>query len=224
MKDLFLDIEALGRKPGSAIIQLGAIVFDPDTGATAEEFHRYINPNPDLFTSDLGTLAWHAEQGTWPHPPGLEITDEAAAFCEFVEWFGTLAHAGHVIEDAWSWGITYDFGLLAPYFEHYTGGAPWRYRQVTDARSFWKRAFPGIKHKDRPHHALEDCRDGIKDLVSALRELTAGRDLARDLERWEHECGESTDIVPPENGRKLWPIIARAKDIAFSPAGEEVAP
>ncbi|RYD24757.1 MAG: 3'-5' exoribonuclease, partial [Verrucomicrobiaceae bacterium] len=180
MKDLFLDIEALGRKPGSAIIQLGAIVFDPATGETASEFHRYIQPHPDRFTADLGTLAWHAEKGTWPHPAGVEVMDEDVAIIEFMSWLGTLGIAGHQITDIWTWGITYDIPILAPVFDHYAGSQPWKYHAPSDARSFWKRAFPDVRHADRPHHALEDCRHGIKDLAAALSELTGGERVATD--------------------------------------------
>jgi hypothetical protein len=162
MNDLFLDIEALGRKPGSAIV-------------------------------------------------------------EFMSWLGTLGEAGHQIDDIWTWGITYDIPLLAPVFDHYAGSTPWKYHAVSDARSFWKRAFPGIKHAPRPHHALEDCRHGIRDLVSALSQLTSSeaeaervKKAAREFlhkwaymdgpEGWRDSCDHLMAIVGLDPERKEDPF------------------
>jgi hypothetical protein len=224
MKDLFLDIEALGRRPGCAIIQLAAVVFDPATGETADEFEAYIQPEEgDPWHVELATLEWHREQGTFPHAPEILEAAFAAgdAIDAFTDWIIDVRDR-HPIEDVWSWGSTYDFPMLDPYWDRYAmgGQAPWNYWNPSDARGFWKLAFPGIKHGPRPHHALEDCRHGIKDLVSALRELTAGRDIVRELARWSLAHGEAVDILPAEHGRKLWPIIAKARE--FAPEETEV--
>lgn len=178
MKDLFLDIEALGKVRGSTIIQIGAVVFDPATGETTEDFQIYIQPEPkDPWTADLDTLEFHHQLGTFPHPPG--IRDNAAlppgeAINAFFDFLADVATAGHEIDDVWSWGSTYDFPLLDPYWERYgtAGEAPWMYWQPSCARTVWKLAFPGVKHGKRPHHALDDCKAGVADLCAAIAKLT----------------------------------------------------
>lgn len=176
MKDLFIDIEALGLRQGSAVIQLGAVVFDRETGETAEDIQLYLQPEKgDPWHADPDTLAWHDKQGTYPHPPEVRrITLTAGEGIDaFLDWLGEVATAGHEIDDVWSWGATYDFPLLDPYWERYaTGGEPpWAYWQPACARTVWKLAFPGVKHGPRPHHALEDCLAGVADLCAALAKL-----------------------------------------------------
>lgn len=179
MKDLFIDIEALGRRAGCAVIQLGAVVFDRDTGETADDLQLYIQPEErDPWTADLATLEWHSAQGTFPHPPDVSrITLGAGeAIDAFLDWLSDVGMAGHEIDDVWSWGATYDFPLLDPYWERYaTGGEPpWAYWQPADARTVWKLAFPGVKHAPRPHRALDDCLAGVEDLCAALAKLKGG--------------------------------------------------
>lgn len=176
MKDLFIDIEALGRKPGCHVIQIGAIVFDPATGETANEIQLFIQPEKDdPFHADLDTLEWHARQGTFPHPP--EVREIAMPIGDAIDelngWFMDINDCGHEIYDVWAWGSHYDFPILDPVFERYAigGAAPWMYWQPSDARTIWKLAFPGVKHGPRPHHALDDCKAGVADLCSALAKL-----------------------------------------------------
>lgn len=174
--DLFIDIEALGHKPGCAVIQIGAAVFDRHTGEIADSIQIYIQPEKnDRFHADLDTLAWHARQGTFPHPPDIaEIAFNTgdAVDC-FSEFLGGVSDFGHVIDDVWSWGADYDFPIIEPLFERFAigGEPPWMYWQVSDARTVWKLAFPGVKHGKRPHHALDDCKAGIADLCAALAAL-----------------------------------------------------
>lgn len=180
MKDLFIDIEALGLVPGSAIVQLGAAVFDRDSGEIDMDLQLYLQPEKgDPWTVDLETLEWHGKQGTFPHPPAIReklALPAGEAIDAFLDWLSEAADAGHEIDDIWSWGADYDFPLLDPYFHRYaTGGeAPWAYWQAADARTVWKLAFPGVKHAPRLHHALHDCKAGVADLCAALKKLKGG--------------------------------------------------
>ena len=177
MKDLLIDIEALGLRPGSAIIQLAALAFDSATGETGDSIQLYIQPEKqDPWHADLDTLKWHRKQGTFPHPP--EISEFIAlpageAIDCFLSFLADLGDAGHEVETVWAWGATYDFPLLDPYWERYaTGGeAPWAYYIPRCARTVWQVAFPGVKHAPRPHNALDDCKAAVADLCAALAKL-----------------------------------------------------
>jgi hypothetical protein len=162
---LFIDIEALGQKPGCAPIELGAVIFEPDTGIIAGEFARIIKPHPAL-KGEPETLAWHAERGSYPFTPVRYIEAEplAHAIADFFSWLPKE------IEAVWSWGSTYDFPVLDAALAVIGEKAPWEYWQQQCARTAWKIAFgPDRKHAPRPHHALEDCRAGVADLCEALR-------------------------------------------------------
>lgn len=168
MKDLFLDIEALGLRPGAAIVELGAVVFDRETGLTGPaEFHAYIRPSPfDII--DPETVEWHRQQGSYPPPENVTIFLPSLALFDFQDWFYRQGEIGAV----WSWGSTYDFPLMEAAFRtHLDRGLPWKYHRAQCARTVWNLAFPGVKHAPRPHHALEDCFAGVADLCAALGAL-----------------------------------------------------
>lgn len=44
MKNLMIDIETLGNKPNSAILQIAAVSFDPTSGEMGNEFSVNISP------------------------------------------------------------------------------------------------------------------------------------------------------------------------------------
>lgn len=41
---VMLDIEAMSKKPGGAIIEIGAVTFDPKAGLLGDSFHRLVAP------------------------------------------------------------------------------------------------------------------------------------------------------------------------------------
>lgn len=166
---LFLDIEALGLRPGAAITEIGAVEFDPHTGRTGpREFHARLQVLPtDIVDPD--TLAWHQKQGTYPHPAGATAFLPSLALFDFMDWVFSF---GHDLQAVWSWGATYDFPLLESAFHaHLSRGLPWHYAKSQCARTLWNCAFPGTKHAPRPHHALQDCHLSVADLAAALQHL-----------------------------------------------------
>jgi len=176
---ILLDIEALGVRPGSAIVQLGAVAFSPRGGELiGEAFHRHILPHSQLHT-ELRTLHWHMERGTWPPAPPAEPVTLEQALAEFSRWVEETGRP----HTWWSWGSTYDFPLLDAACHKLSREAPWAYWQTACARTVWRMAFPYGKTAPRPHHALEDSIAAVKDLHLALREIegrpvgSEGRDL-----------------------------------------------
>jgi hypothetical protein len=161
---VFIDIEALGQKPGCAPIELGAVVFNSETGAITDEFHRIIHPHAAL-KGERETLDWHAERGSYPFTPARYVQAEplAHAIADFLSWLPK--EYGSV----WSWGSTYDFPVLDAALAAIGEKAPWQYWQQQCARTAWKIAFgPDRKHAPRPHQALADCHHGVRDLREAL--------------------------------------------------------
>ena len=71
MKNVMIDIETLGTRPGSIILSIGACAFDPadisSVGSDARyEFYENIDPEDCKslgLTSDPSTVAWWAKQG-----------------------------------------------------------------------------------------------------------------------------------------------------------------
>jgi hypothetical protein len=160
-----IDIEALGLRPGSVILEVGCVLFDMETGKTGETFQRKIKPDAKC-TVELDTLYWHERRGTWPaeHADAVPLYQ---ACCELNAW---IKDAG-TIESVWSWGSTYDFPLLLEAYRIVGLELPWHYWQLCCARSVWRLAFGNRKHEPRPHEALADSLAACRDLMEAQRML-----------------------------------------------------
>ena len=164
--NIFIDLEALGRKPGSAIIQIGAVAFDIGTGKAGSRFHRHVAVHPALHVEQASVL-WHAKHGTWPLDGKTPTAPLEEALEDLSQWIADLGTPASI----WSWGSTYDFPLLDAAYEAAGAEPRWRYWQEQCARSVWRLAFPDTPHGKRPHHALEDALAGVADLMAALRAL-----------------------------------------------------
>ena len=190
---ILLDIEALGRRPGSAIIELGAVEFFPDAGTLGRSFEAMIEPQAP-FTADLDTLAWHAKKGTWPRPvaegPVTGATHTiGSALVEFGDW---LADGGEV-EAFWAWGATYDFPLLTAAYDFTGTRQPWQYWQQRCARSAWQLAFGDRRHDPRPHRAVEDAKAAAVDLMEAIAKLTRKKNEKAQMLAQPNELMENDD-------------------------------
>lgn len=165
-KHILLDIEALGRRQGSAIFELAAVEFFPETGWVGTGFEAMIEPQAP-FTADLETLAWHREKGTWPRPFAEGSHSIGFALAEFGEWVRGLGE----VEAFWAWGATYDFPLMTAAYDFTGEPPPWEYWQQRCARTVWQTAFGDRKHVPRPHKALEDAKAAAVDLMAAMDSL-----------------------------------------------------
>lgn len=206
-RDFFLDTETLGTRPGSAVIQLGAVAFNLDTGELGPEFFREIKPAAP-FTASIETLQWREEKGLGPIPThGIHPRD---AVFHFQDWLRDNFDCPEKERRFWSWGSSMDFPVLEPVLDlrNPEDKHPWEYWQINDARGFWQMAFGDLRHSERPHDALEDAKLGAIDLVAAIREIRFGKiqPLIDGLEQIRDMVGgESED---PERD------ITRIQDIA----------
>jgi len=163
---ILLDIEALGTRPGSAIFELGAVAFLPESGTIGETFEAMIEPQAP-FTADMETLEWHRKKGTWPRPFAEGAHSIGSALAEFEDWIGQCGQ----VEAFWAWGATYDFPLLAAAYDFSGFAAPWRYYEARCARTIWQLAFGDQRHAPRPHRAVEDATAAAVDLMEAMKVL-----------------------------------------------------
>jgi hypothetical protein len=216
---LFIDLEALGQKPGCAPIELGAVVFHPETGAIADEFHRIIHPHAAL-KGERETLDWHAERGSYPFTPARYIAAEKLnhVIADFLSWLPEQYEA------VWSWGATYDFPVLDAALAVIGEKAPWHYAQQQCARTAWKIAFgPNRKHAPRPHHALEDCRAGVRDLCEALNAKAADSELLEVVSRLI-AFGRMAGVAPQSDSNDpVADLLARAHTVHAKVTGKEDA-
>lgn len=167
-RHLMLDIEALGLRPGCAVIQIAAQYFDPYEGTSGPAFNIHIKAQSP-FTIDPATLEWHCEKGTFPRMVETEALAVPPVLAIFALNQFIRAHGKPGVW--WAWGATYDFTILGAVYEQYNQETPWEYWQAQCARTVFKTLLPLATPEEKPHDAAQDVAVQIKDLTRAFHVL-----------------------------------------------------
>uniref|UniRef100_A0A1A9VZ08 3'-5' exoribonuclease Rv2179c-like domain-containing protein n=1 Tax=Glossina brevipalpis TaxID=37001 RepID=A0A1A9VZ08_9MUSC len=138
--NIMLDLETLGTACNAAIVSIGAVVFDPDTGILSDEFYRVIDADDaqKYGVSDKDTMAWWMEQ-----PENARRIFDAnngavefeKALDDFALWITEmqLQHGGQV--KIWSNGVGFDCVILRNGYEASQLPCPWKFWNEFDVRT-----------------------------------------------------------------------------------------
>lgn len=182
MKDIMIDIETLGTRTSSVVVQIGAVYFDRETGEIGETFKANLRHEPeyfDEFTTDYETLRWWLRQSTEAQQ---SIVDEehlwsaaqAVADCADFLRNGTYlwCHA------------TFDEPILRNMFRVYGVKFPVAYKNVRDIRTLMDLARHTGHHQVRDgvyHDALDDATFQVGYCVDAMERLSTVHRLGDSL-------------------------------------------
>lgn len=159
---LMLDIETLGNKSNSAILSIGAIEFDIETGETGKQFYKIVDLQSCL---DVGlkitasTFYWWLGQN---ENARKEITSKGYHIAKVLQDLtGFIKALDSDTIQVWGNGIRFDAGILndaysaCGYVE-----IPWRFRNERDVRTLVSFA-PEIKDRTEfigdLHNPIDDC-------------------------------------------------------------------
>jgi hypothetical protein len=169
MKDLMLDIETLGVRPTSVIIQIGACYFDRYTGEVGDKFTENISIKSCLeqkFTIDSNTISWWMQQEnkSWGDNP-KSIFEVLTTFTDFVK------KAKYI----WSHS-TFDIPILANAYNAIDKKLPFHYRATRDIRTLThlaghQRNESKTDLNDKTHNALDDCVYQVEYCVKCFNKL-----------------------------------------------------
>jgi exodeoxyribonuclease VIII len=166
MHDLFIDLETLDTSPTSIVTEIAWAHFDPKRGTIqSTPLAFYPCPWTQLATgrsTSPDTIQWHLKQGSLKR----DGTDDIITSLEH------LRDAAKDIRFVWAWGSDFDGPIIATLCQQAGMPVPWKYHQLKDARTIWDVAFPDKRPEKRAHHAEDDVKDSIRDLVAALSKLT----------------------------------------------------
>ena len=160
--NIMIDLETLGTTADAAILSIGAVRFDLETGELDENFYRVVSfesqPNRVL---SRDTLAWWMQQdpkaaAVFTHQPKVSLAD---ALRDFEGWVTKLriVHGG---VHAWSNGADFDLPMLTHAFDQCGIRQPWptfngrcyrTYKNLPGARDV--KAIRVGEH----HNALDDA-------------------------------------------------------------------
>lgn len=195
MLDIIIDIETLGTKPNSPIIEIGACAIDNRTGAITANFSRRV-PTGLIFDIDHGsfdfadadtraTLLW------WTGDPVRRETlrkimsrsaciHEHAALYEFCDWMIQRNVEADGNLRVWANGPQFDLVILQSAFDRYGIQRPWIcwqercVRTALEQAGYEKGSVGWIELGPR-HRALNDARHEARKLyyAGALGEVSA---------------------------------------------------
>lgn len=157
---IMVDLETWGTTPGSDIRSIGAVVFDPVTGAYGVVGGKncfYIacdNPIDHAFddgtgvtrkyplTRDERTVQWWSEQSDEAQAAFANPVDLFMALASFEDWLAKVTpdEAGLPVAKRtsirlWSHGPQFDISILAAAYQAVGLPVPWHYRAPRDTRT-----------------------------------------------------------------------------------------
>lgn len=183
--DIMIDLETLSNKPNGAVVAVGAVFFNPNSGELGEKFEMAIDMADAVRYGqvDGDTLKWWFSQSDGARKAitrGRHTAEQVwSKFYDFVLTHGDKVHP-------WGNGSSFDITMCQYQFARVLSkGEPWKFWNIQDCRTI-KRAADGIvnytdKLEGVAHSALADAIHQAK-YVSAywqgLRAPLTGRAAA----------------------------------------------
>lgn len=173
--DLMLDLETFDNVVTTAIVQIGAVVFDRDTGDIIDEFKADIDPQSCVdmgLTIGVDTIMWWLKQGdearaSITSTPRGHIKDVLANFNSFVAKYEPDPRKVNVWCHA-----TFDFPIMQNTYKAVGIEPPWHYRSARDLRTLTDLSgvdIYAIRRTGTYHDALDDCRHQIKQFHACMK-------------------------------------------------------
>jgi hypothetical protein len=157
MKNVMIDIETLGTRPGDTILSIGAVKFTAEEGIT-EEFYVTIDPETSKaagLRAQKSTLEWWEKQS--PEARAAAFKGEVSlnvALTKLTMWMPPL---DSVL--VWGNGANFDNTLVAAAYRAMKMDVPWHYWNDrcyrTIANMFLKTR---VERVGTGHHALDDAK------------------------------------------------------------------
>lgn len=184
--DLAIDLKSLSPRFDGALLAIGAVAFNRDTGKMLDEFYMEIDINQSVRCGyvDGSTIAWWLRQGDVAK---AMFSDDSEALKKKIP-LGTALHGfTNFVRSkcnfnvrAWGNGATMDITLLEHAFVN--GGVgltpPWQYKRIRDLYTLVDAAEvvggfdkASIKTVGTTHNALDDARWTAQVITAAHKVL-----------------------------------------------------
>ncbi|HHO9553657.1 3'-5' exoribonuclease domain-containing protein [Escherichia coli] len=161
---LMIDIETMGKNPNAAIISIGAIFFDPQTGDMGPEFSKTIDLDTAGGVIDRDVIKWWLKQSR--EAQSAILTDEIPLDDALLQLREFIAeNSGEFFVQVWGNGANFDNTILRRSYERQGIPCPWRYYNDRDVRTIVELgkaidfdARTAIPFEGERHNALDDAR------------------------------------------------------------------
>lgn len=171
MKDVMVDIETMGTRSTSLILQIGACYFDRETGEIGDTFIQnidYDSLTQDLFTVDKSTIDWWLLQSEEARKSvSNEFTTTIDVTLDLFKMF--LERGAKYI---WS-HATFDVPIILNAFNEMDIEFPIHYTKMRDIRTLMDISGhkSSVEREGTHHDALDDCKFQVAYCVEALNKI-----------------------------------------------------
>lgn len=170
MNDLMIDIETLGKAPGSVILSIGAVWFNAETGELGDEYYAAINPQSAINSGlrmDVSTVQWWMKQSE-------EAREAAFSGERILSW--ALGELGDFVRKSeakriWAKPPSFDLVLLEAAFVACSIPIPWEYWTPRDCRTLFEISKVKQTAFGTAHNALDDAKAQAAGVIEAYRVL-----------------------------------------------------
>ena len=173
--DIMIDLETMGKNSSSAIVSIGAVEFNIETGETGREFYQVVNLQSCL---DLGlkvqadTIYFWLQQNQAARD-GICRNNKLSLYdtlLSFNYWMQNCISGINV----WGNSVRFDVGLLTDAYLACDLEIPWDFRTERDVRTLVAFA-PEIKSnmpfKGTIHNPIDDCKHQIKYCTATWKKI-----------------------------------------------------
>lgn len=201
--DVMLDLETFGNGPSAAIIQIGAVEFDPmRRGVFRRKFATDIMLQSCIVkgcTIDASTVDWWKGQGLDKLKQRNAVNLEVA-LAAFLKWWknAECGTTGPGVEpvSVWGNGSSFDVSIMEFAFRACGLQQPWFYRNVQDLRTLKRnalfRGMPEPAKREAAHVGVVDAEDQCHDYWDYMRWIA----LPEEVDRFDRS-GQPTRRTEP---------------------------
>ncbi|MDN0096225.1 3'-5' exonuclease [Yersinia rohdei] len=171
MKDIMIDIETLGTTYGCAVLSIGAVRFDRNTGEIGDKFYASMGQQAQKYGhASQATLDWWDQQSPEAKEAAFSGTEDPVTVAN------TLASGIDKNDLVWGNGSIFDITILESWFSSVNVAVPWKFWNVRDVRTIVDLSPLNVKDFIREgvhHNALDDAIHQAKYVSAMIQSLRA---------------------------------------------------
>jgi hypothetical protein len=177
MKNIMIDIETMGNSTQAAIVQIGAMFFDPLMGSMGPGFLVNVDLESNFkygMKADGSTIMWWLNQSQPARDSILRGQSESESLPLALTNLGLFCDRAEGKPIVWSNGASFDIPILTTAYRNTGLSKPWDHWDERCVRTIAE-LRPGIKkmtvHTGTKHSALDDCKYQIAYLCATLKTI-----------------------------------------------------
>lgn len=157
-RHVMIDLETMGTTPDSAIVSIGAVIFDPRYGIiTKNEFYMELDWESQNRLIDQETVKWWEGQSEEARAAHYGLDELSEALSLLARWLPKDAKV-------WGNGSTFDISMLEDAYRQLNIEIPWKFWNVRDCRTVLdmyesvRGGFNKTVNRNGAHNALQDAK------------------------------------------------------------------